>query len=401
MDKFVTYMKDNYKDLARTYLPVLGIAAVGAFVISSWNTNPVPKNVYEVKLEEVVQAGEKKVTLNQTELNEIVNNKSPGKTVKVNNKRYKIVSSVPIEAKGYLEAGNKFLRQATSSDAKKAYVREHGIDPVTTFGRWGNNLGITDSDNVIEKAIDNYQAAIDLDDKYTDAYLGLATAYFSRGSFNDSIENLDKAIKIDSKRADLYFQRGFVKLTFAPLANPFHRSKYLQRAVNDFEHALKIDPEYEDALKHLVIVKQALGEKVELVEVVDKNLEDKLEAEFEKGFDEVIEKDEKKIEEVEEPIKSENVKKIIVPIINLDQKQEIDDTEINSEDNFEDKENFDDQYDCLNDGDCAENEFCDSGYCEEIQEDRGQDYDDGYDQGYQDGVDDAVLDSKIPSNHSR
>jgi tetratricopeptide (TPR) repeat protein len=384
MNDIVKYMKDNYKDLAKTYLPVLAVAAAGAFVISSWNNTPAPKNVYEVKLEEVVQAGEKKVTLNESELKTIVDEDSVGKIVKVNNKQYKIVSSVPSEAKSYLEAGNKFLRSASSEDAREAYNNDHGLSPARTFSRLGNNLGITDSDNVIEKAIDSYQAAIDLDDKYTDAYLGLATAYFSKGSFNDSIKTLNKAIKIDSKRADLYFQRGFVKLTFAPLANPFQRTRYFQRAGNDFEQALKIDPNYEDALKHLVIVKQALGEKVELIEVVDKSLEDKLDAEFEKGFAEVIEKDEQQLEETVKEIEPEPKKVIVV------KKEKV------VEEDFEDQEEFDDQYACQTDADCSENEFCDDEYCEEIQDPNSKEYDAGYDEGYQDGVDDAVLDSKIP-----
>ena len=137
-------------------------------------------------------------------------------------------------------------------------------------------------------------------------------------------------------------------------------------------------------MKHLVIVKQALGEKVELIEVVDKSLEDKLDAEFEKGFAEVIEKDEQQLEETVKEIEPEPKKVIVV------KKEKV------VEEDFEDQEEFDDQYACQTDADCSENEFCDDEYCEEIQDPNSKEYDAGYDEGYQDGVDDAVLDSKIP-----
>ena len=64
---------------------------------------------------------------------------------------------------------------------------------------------LADNKQEWDKAIGYYQKALSLDDKYTDAYLGLGGDYYEKGQYDLEVENYEKACLADPQRDEAFY----------------------------------------------------------------------------------------------------------------------------------------------------------------------------------------------------
>jgi len=75
------------------------------------------------------------------------------------------------------------------------------------------NRGIAYSEKgEVERAIEDYTQAIDLNPKFADAYIKRGLAYTKKGEFDKAIADYTKAIELNPDYADAYYRRSKVWL---------------------------------------------------------------------------------------------------------------------------------------------------------------------------------------------
>jgi tetratricopeptide (TPR) repeat protein len=87
-----------------------------------------------------------------------------------------------------------------------------------------------------EKAIKEFERAIDIDPKKSGGYLGRANSLNTMGRHNDSLVDYNRALALDPKLANAYANRG---IAHAHLGD-------IDKAIADYEKALALDPKIDD-----------------------------------------------------------------------------------------------------------------------------------------------------------
>ena len=91
--------------------------------------------------------------------------------------------------------------------------------------------------NKPEKALKDFNRAIDIDPSRADAYLGRANTLSTLGRYAEALPDYDRALEIDPKLANAYANRGSAHS---------HTGQY-KKAIADYEKALELDPKIDDA----------------------------------------------------------------------------------------------------------------------------------------------------------
>jgi len=95
-----------------------------------------------------------------------------------------------------------------------------------------------------DRAIVDYSKAIELDPKYADAYYNRGIAYKRKGNLDQAIADYSKAIELDPKLATAYNNRGIA-----------YRAKgNLDQAIADYTKAIELDPKNATAYNNRGIV---------------------------------------------------------------------------------------------------------------------------------------------------
>ena len=94
-----------------------------------------------------------------------------------------------------------------------------------------------------QSAIDFINQSLDLKKDWAIPYFYRAAAYHSLGEYNEAMLDYSKAIKLDDKMTDAYYNRAKIILSRKDIQNPD-----IQKAINDLERALELDPVFQDAL---------------------------------------------------------------------------------------------------------------------------------------------------------
>jgi len=101
-----------------------------------------------------------------------------------------------------------------------------------------NNRGISyGKKGQFDLAILDYDRALDINPRLTEAYYNRGNAYGKRGQYDQAISDFTKALDINPKLADAYYNRGIAY---------FEKRQYDQ-AISDYNKALQINPKYADA----------------------------------------------------------------------------------------------------------------------------------------------------------
>jgi tetratricopeptide (TPR) repeat protein len=122
-----------------------------------------------------------------------------------------------------------------------------------------------------DKAIADYQAAINHSPKLSAALQGLGNSYFRKSEFRSAIKAYSDALAVEKKSAELYNNRGLAQLDVGEFSssvrdfgeaiklNPkfsfaynnrgiaYSRYKQFEAAIKDFTRAIEIDPKFVDA----------------------------------------------------------------------------------------------------------------------------------------------------------
>lgn len=102
----------------------------------------------------------------------------------------------------------------------------------------------------------------------------MGNPYFFRAVANQALENFDdamldytKAIQLNLKWTDAYYNRARIALTRKDIKNP-----NLETVVSDLEKALELDPNFIDALYAMAAVQKKLENYKRSMEFLDKLL---------------------------------------------------------------------------------------------------------------------------------
>lgn len=162
---------------------------------------------------------------------------------------YDYVSSAPQRAQAAFDAGliltgpgdfkgavAKFTDSITIVESPKTYV-ERG----NAYRAMGE----------IDKALSDWQHAIDLDGKFVDAYTARGTYYRIIDNMPEAMSNLDKSIQI-SPTVDAYYQRGQV----------YAAQNQLEKALDDYNRAIELKRDSPFVYLARAVIRNTLGDAV-------------------------------------------------------------------------------------------------------------------------------------------
>lgn len=170
----------------------------------------------------------------------------------------------------FLKQGNEFYEQKQYDKAIDAYTKAIEVDQKYQDAYF--NRGIVYRNlKQYERALRNYARAIEIDPKHALSYNGRGIVYAELRQYDKAIEEYTKAIEMDSKYQDAFHNRG---VTYAELndhskaiqdytkaieINPRHALSYNARgssyralkndvkAIEEYSKAIEIDPKHPDA----------------------------------------------------------------------------------------------------------------------------------------------------------
>ena len=108
--------------------------------------------------------------------------------------------------------------------------------PDTAFGYINRGIAYGEKGDH-DRAIADFNKAIELDPKYDEAYYNRGYAYSKKGDHGHALADYNKAIELDPKHAPAYINRGLVY---------FDKGDF-DRAIADYNEAIELDPKYAKA----------------------------------------------------------------------------------------------------------------------------------------------------------
>ena len=116
--------------------------------------------------------------------------------------------------------------------------------------------GIYDIQNgKFQEGIENINKSLELKRDWAIPYFYRAVAYDAMENFDEAMLDYTKAIQLDEKMTDAYYNRARIILSRKDLDNP-----KIENAVKDLEKALELDDKFVDALYAMAAAKKKLGD---------------------------------------------------------------------------------------------------------------------------------------------
>lgn len=129
--------------------------------------------------------------------------------------------------------------------------------------------GIYDiQDGKFESAIENINKAIEENKDWEIPYFYRAVAHQTLENFNEAILDYTKALRLNSKMTDAYYNRARITLSRKDIENPD-----IEGAVEDLKRALELDEKFIDALYAMAAAQKKLQNYSAAIEYLDKLLE--------------------------------------------------------------------------------------------------------------------------------
>ena len=116
-----------------------------------------------------------------------------------------------------------------------------------------------------EDAVQKINQSIELKRDWEISYFYRAVAYQALGEFNDALLDYTKAIQLNPRMTDAYYNRAYINLTRKDIQNPD-----LQKTVEDLNKALELDPKFIDALYAMAAAQKKLGNYHTALEYLEK-----------------------------------------------------------------------------------------------------------------------------------
>lgn len=118
-----------------------------------------------------------------------------------------------------------------------------------------------------EKGIENISKSLELKNDWEIPYFYRAVANHALERYDEAMLDYTKAIQLNEKMTDAYYNRAKILLTRKDIENPD-----IQKAIKDLEIALKQDEKFIDALYAIAAAHKKLGNYKIALEYLDKLL---------------------------------------------------------------------------------------------------------------------------------
>ncbi len=119
-----------------------------------------------------------------------------------------------------------------------------------------------------KNAIDNLNKSIEIKNDFEIAYFYRAAAYQAMERFDEAMLDYTKAIQINEKMTDAYYNRARIVLSRKDIKNPD-----ISSAVEDLEKALQLDEKFIDALYAMAAAHKKLGNYATALTYLEKLLD--------------------------------------------------------------------------------------------------------------------------------
>ena len=117
-------------------------------------------------------------------------------------------------------------------------------------------------------ALDNMNKSIELRNDWDISYFYRAVVHQALKNFDEAILDYTKALQINPKMTDAYYNRAEILLSRKDVENPD-----LERAVTDLEKAIELDDKFVSALFAMGAAQKKLGNYNKSLEYLDRVLE--------------------------------------------------------------------------------------------------------------------------------
>lgn len=144
--------------------------------------------------------------------------------------------------------------------------------------------GIFDIQNgKFEQAIENINKSLELKKDWEIPYFYRAVANQALENFDDAMLDYTKAIQLNEKMTDAYYNRARISLSRKDIQNPD-----IEKAVSDLEKALELDKNFVDALFAMAAAQKKLGNYHKALEYLERLLQIEPEAVHAKALKKLI-----------------------------------------------------------------------------------------------------------------
>lgn len=119
-----------------------------------------------------------------------------------------------------------------------------------------------------EKAIENINKSIELKNDWEISYFYRAVANQALEKWDDAMLDYTKALQINNKMTDAYYNKAKITLSRKDIENPD-----IEKAISDLEKALELDNKFVDALFAMAAAYKKRGNYHKALEYLEKLLE--------------------------------------------------------------------------------------------------------------------------------
>ncbi len=128
--------------------------------------------------------------------------------------------------------------------------------------------GIFDIQNGrFQSGIENINKSLELKNDWEIPYFYRAVAHQAMENFDEAILDYTKALQLNEKMTDAYYNRAKILLSRKDIKNPD-----INRAVSDLERALELDPNFLDALYAMAAAQKKLEDYHKALEYLERLL---------------------------------------------------------------------------------------------------------------------------------
>ena len=119
-----------------------------------------------------------------------------------------------------------------------------------------------------KQALENINKSIELKNDWEISYFYRAVAHQALENFDEAMLDYTKAIKLNEKMTDAYYNRAKIALSRKDINNPD-----IKAAVKDLEKALELDEKFLDAMYAIAAAHKKLGNYTKALEYLENLIE--------------------------------------------------------------------------------------------------------------------------------
>ena len=129
--------------------------------------------------------------------------------------------------------------------------------------------GIVDFRNgKYKNALENINQSISIKNDWEISYFYRGVVNQAIGNYDDAMIDYTKALKINPKMTDAYYNMAYITLSRKDIEQPD-----IKKAVENLEKALELDPQFIDALYAMAAAQKKLGDYHKCLEYLEKLLQ--------------------------------------------------------------------------------------------------------------------------------